>query len=147
MPPGPGEARPPPRPAQVLNQQAVAEALGSDVPPRDAAERVTFATWAIVTGKSPGGIFNALPALDDETAEKMAQRLSERAEGTITAEDVKSAPTIEALATTVRELPGGRSDRRLRADSCGPVKDQGSTRCRCSCSTPRAVRPWSTSRC
>ncbi len=78
------------------------------MPPREAAERVTFATWAIVTGKSPGGIFNALPTLDDETAEKMAQRLSERAEGTITAEDVKTAPTIEALATIVRELPGGR---------------------------------------
>ena len=87
----------------MLNQQAVAEALGADVPPREAAERVTFATWAIVTGKSPGGIFNALPTLDDETAEKMAQRLSERAEGTITAEDVKTAPTIEALATIVRE--------------------------------------------
>ena len=69
--------------AQVLNQQAVAEALNSDVPPRDAAERVTFATWAIVTGKSPGGIFNALPKLDDEAATKMAQRLSERAEGPI----------------------------------------------------------------
>ena len=50
----------------MLNQQAVAEALNADVPPRDAAERVTFATWAIVTGKSPGGIFNALPELDDD---------------------------------------------------------------------------------
>ncbi|MGH3559780.1 MAG: thioesterase domain-containing protein, partial [Mycobacterium sp.] len=89
--------------AQALNQQAVAEALGSDVPPRDAAERVTFATWAIVTGKSPGGIFNTLPKLDDDAAAKMAQRLSERAEGPISTEDVKSAATIEALATTVRE--------------------------------------------
>ncbi len=91
------------------------------MPPREAAERVTFATWAIVTGKSPGGIFNALPALDDETAEKMAQRLSERAEGTITAEDVKTAPTIEALASVVREhLEAGEIDgfvRTLRAPS------------------------------
>ena len=105
--------------AQVLTQEAVTEALGADVPPREAAERVTFATWAIVTGKSPGGIFNALPALDDETAEKMAQRLSERAEGTITVEDVKTAPTIEALATIVREhLESGEIDgfvRTLRA--------------------------------
>ncbi len=62
------------------------------MPPRDAAERVTFATWAIVTGKSPGGIFNALPTIDDATAAKMAERLTERAEGTITAEDVTSAP-------------------------------------------------------
>ncbi|GAC1645967.1 MAG: hypothetical protein NVS4B6_19770 [Mycobacterium sp.] len=89
--------------AQVLTQEAVTEALGADVPPREAAERVTFATWAIVTGKSPGGIFNALPALDDETAQKMAQRLSERAEGTITVADVKNSPTIEALASVVRE--------------------------------------------
>ena len=89
--------------AQVLTQQAVTDALGADVPPREAAERVTFATWAIVTGKSPGGIFNALPTLDDASAEKLAQRLTERVEGTITVEDVKTAPTIEALATVVRE--------------------------------------------
>ncbi len=105
--------------AQVLTQEAVTEALGADVPPREAAERVTFATWAIVTGKSPGGIFNALPALDDATAEKLAQRLSERADATITAEDVKTAPTIEALATVVREhLEAGELDgfvRTLRA--------------------------------
>jgi polyketide synthase 13 len=105
--------------AQVLTQEAVTEALGADVPPREAAERVTFATWAIVTGKSPGGIFNALPALDDETAEKMAARLTERAEGTITVSDVKNSPTIEALATIVREhLEAGELDgfvRTLRA--------------------------------
>ncbi|HXL60051.1 MAG TPA: thioesterase domain-containing protein, partial [Mycobacterium sp.] len=110
--------------AQMLTQEAVTEALGADVPPREAAERVTFATWAIVTGKSPGGIFNALPALDDGTAEKMAQRLSERVEGIVTAEDVKSAPTIEALASIVREhLEAGEIDgfvRTLRA----PSKDQ-----------------------
>ena len=109
--------------AQVLTQEAVAEALGSDVPPREAAERVTFATWAIVTGKSPGGIFNALPTLDDETAEKMAARLTERAEGTITVDDVKNSPTIEALATIVREhLEAGELEgfvRTLRAKKEG----------------------------
>jgi polyketide synthase 13 len=112
-PAGPSVPAPPTNPtgpsaagaaAAVLNQQAVADALGSDVPPRDAAERVTFATWAIVTGKSPGGIFNELPSVDDAAAEKMAQRLSERAEGTITADDVKSAQNIEELATTVRDF-------------------------------------------
>jgi polyketide synthase 13 len=110
--------------AKMLTQEAVTDALGADVPPREAAERVTFATWAIVTGKSPGGIFNALPALDDGTAEKMAQRLSERVEGTVTAEDVKHATTIEALATIVREhLEAGEIDgfvRTLRA----PRQDQ-----------------------
>ncbi|MEU0498189.1 polyketide synthase Pks13 [Mycobacterium sp. NPDC006124] len=114
--------------AQVLNQQAISEALNSDVPPRDAAERVTFATWAIVTGKSPGGIFNSLRELTDSEAQKMAQRLSERAEGTITAEDVKKAQTIEELASTVREfLEAGELDgfvRTIRAaehDSDVPV--------------------------
>src|SRR6201999_2168358 len=105
--------------AQALNQEAVAAALNSDIPPRDAAERVTFATWAIVTGKSPGGIFNDLPKLDDAAATKMAERLSERAEGTITVDDVKAAETIEQLATTVREfLEAGQIDgfvRTLRA--------------------------------
>ncbi len=112
--------------AQALNQQAVAEALSSDIPPRDAAERVTFATWAIVTGKSPGGIFNALPKLDDDAATKMAQRLSERAEGPITADDIKAAATIEELATTVREyLEAGQIDgfvRILRARPEGSTK-------------------------
>ncbi|MBB2770334.1 UNVERIFIED_ORG: polyketide synthase 13 [Mycolicibacterium obuense] len=109
--------------AQVLTQEAVTEALGADVPPRDAAERVTFATWAIVTGKSPGGIFNELPKVDDATAAKMAERLTERAEGTITADDVKAATTIEDLATTVREhLEAGKVDgfvRVLRAPQEG----------------------------
>ena len=110
----------------VLTQETVTEALGADVPPRDAAERVTFATWAIVTGKSPGGIFNALPTLDDETAQKMAERLSERADGTITVEQVKTAPTIEALASIVREhLEAGELDgfvRTIRAPKEGSSK-------------------------
>ena len=112
--------------AQAFNQEAVAAALNSDIPPRDAAERVTFATWAIVTGKSPGGIFNALPKLDDAAATKVAERLSERADGTITADDVKSAATIEDLATTVREfLEAGEIDgfvRTLRARPEGSTK-------------------------
>lgn len=109
--------------AKVLTQEAVTEALGADVPPRDAAERVTFATWAIVTGRSPGGIFNELPALDDESAEKMATRLSERSEGVITVDDVKAATTIEGLATVVRDqLEEGVVDgfvRTLRAPKDG----------------------------
>ncbi|CAM3276537.1 polyketide synthase [Mycobacterium intermedium] len=88
--------------AAALSQEAVAKALNSDVPPRDQAERVTFATWAIVTGKSPGGIFNPLPKLDEASAKKMAERLSERAEGPITVEDVVSSANIEELADKVR---------------------------------------------
>ncbi|WP_179471379.1 polyketide synthase Pks13 [Mycolicibacterium vinylchloridicum] len=112
--------------AKVLTQEAVAEALGADVPPRDAAERVTFATWAIVTGKSPGGIFNELPALDDAAATKMADRLSERAEGVISVDEVKSAKTIEQLSTIVRaQLEEGVVDgfvRILRAPQEGSTK-------------------------
>ena len=97
--------------AKVRTQQAVVDALGADVPPREAAERVTFATWAIVTGKSPGGIFNELPKIDGETATKIAARLTERCEGTITVEQVTAASTIEELATMVREhLEAGELD-------------------------------------
>jgi polyketide synthase 13 len=111
--------------AGVLNQQAVANALNSDVPPRDAAERVTFATWAIVTGKSPGGIFNSLPAIDDASAEKMAQRLTERAEGTITVDDVRKAQTIEELSTTVREfLESGELDGFVRTIRAAESEDE-----------------------
>jgi len=112
--------------AQVLTQQAVTEALGADVPPRDAAERVTFATWAIVTGKSPGGVFNELPSLDAATAEKVAQRLSERAEGTITAEQVTGARTIQDLSSIVRDLmDAGELDGFVRTLRARP---EGSTR-------------------
>jgi polyketide synthase 13 len=112
--------------AAALNQEAVAKALNSDVPPRDAAERVTFATWAIVTGRSPGGIFNELPKLDDDAAAKMAQRLSERADGPISVEDVQASSTIESLAEKVREhLEAGHVDgfvRTLRARPEGSGK-------------------------
>ncbi len=131
IPPPPTDPLGPGKPAasatpQALTQQAVADALGSDVPPRDAAERVAFATWAIVTGDSPGGIFNELPKIDDATATKIAERLSERAEGTITAGNVSAAKNIEELGTAVREhLESGQVDgfvRTLRAP------EQGSSR-------------------
>nr|WP_068272638.1 polyketide synthase Pks13 [Aldersonia kunmingensis] len=96
----------------VLNsQQAAAEAAGTDVPPRDNAERLTFATWAVVTGKSAKGIFNTLPILEEEMAEKLAERLSERAKAEITVDDVLDAETIEELSDTVRKhLEGGSID-------------------------------------
>ncbi|ETB47487.1 polyketide synthase, partial [Mycobacterium avium subsp. paratuberculosis 10-8425] len=118
--------QPKPSLAEALSSEAVTKALNSDVPPRDAAERVTFATWAIVTGKSAGGIFNPLPKLDADTAAKMAQRLSERADGPITVEDVQAAETIEALAERVRTyLEAGQIDgfvRTLRARPEGSTK-------------------------
>ena len=35
--------------SDITSQRAVAEAAGSDVPPREAAERLTFGTYAVVT--------------------------------------------------------------------------------------------------
>mgnify|MGYP002144434447 CR=1 FL=1 len=126
--------------AEVLNQKAVAEALNSDVPPRDAAERVTFATWAIVTGKSPGGIFNVLPAVTDEQADKMATRLSERVEGTITADDVKKAQNIEELSTTVREfLEAGELDGFVRMIRPAENDDQVAAAGRHACIAPQGA--------
>jgi polyketide synthase 13 len=115
--------------AEALNQETVAKALNSDIPPRDAAERVTFATWAIVTGKSPGGIFNALPKLDGDAAEKMAQRLSERAEGPITAKDVLTSENIEALAEKVRVyLEAGQIDGFVRTLRPRPEATKGASK-------------------
>ncbi|WP_040832784.1 polyketide synthase Pks13 [Nocardia brevicatena] len=81
-----------------------------NVPPRDAAERLTFATWAVVTGKSAGGIFNTLPILDEDTAEKLAARLTERVGAEITVDDVLDSETIEELADIVRTLQDSGAD-------------------------------------
>lgn len=95
-----------------------------DVPPRDAAERLTFATWAVVTGKSAGGIFNTLPILDEDTAEKLAARLTERVKAEVTVDDVLDCETIEQLADIVRTLQDSGADvdgfvRPLRARADG----------------------------
>ncbi len=96
-------------------KESFAEAAGSDVPPRDNAERMTFAVWAVVTKESAKGIFNTLPILDDEVAEKLAARLTERAGGEVTFDDVLDSETIEQLAEKVRpHLEGGEIDGLVR---------------------------------
>ncbi len=95
-----GSAQSVPRPEPAV---AAVESAGPDVPPRDAAERLTFATWAVVTGKSAKSIFATLPILDDATAARMAVRLTDRAGGEISVDDVLDAETIEQLAETVRQ--------------------------------------------
>ncbi|MBC7302589.1 MAG: acyltransferase domain-containing protein [Nocardia sp.] len=89
-----------------------ADAAGDEdnVPPRDAAERLTYATWAVVTGASPGGIFNTLPILEEEVAEKMADRLTERVGAEVTVDDVLDCETIEQLADVVRNLQDSGAD-------------------------------------
>ncbi|MFD6155638.1 polyketide synthase Pks13 [Nocardia sp. NPDC060256] len=114
--------------AQATTTESVFGAPSSadedDVPPRDAAERLTFATWAIVTGKSAGGIFNTLPILEEEVAEKLADRLTERVKAEVTVDDVLDCETIEQLADVVRNLQDSGADvdgfiRPLRAREAG----------------------------
>ncbi|MGW6727279.1 polyketide synthase Pks13 [Nocardia sp. NPDC055029] len=81
-----------------------------NVPPRDAAERLAYATWAVVTGTSPGGIFNTLPILEEELAEKMAARLTERVGAEVTVDDVLDCETIEQLSEVVRNLQDSGAD-------------------------------------
>ncbi|MGQ4618372.1 polyketide synthase Pks13 [Nocardia sp. R7R-8] len=100
----------PATPAAVFGGGAQQSADEDDVPPRDAAERLTFATWAVVTGKSAGGIFNTLPILDEDTAEKLAARLTERVKAEVTVDDVLDCETIEQLADIVRELQDSGAD-------------------------------------
>ncbi|WP_442944053.1 polyketide synthase Pks13 [Nocardia sp. NBC_00508] len=106
--PAPVQAAPA-TPAAVFGGQASA-AAEDDVPPRDAAERLTFATWAVVTGKSAKGIFNTLPILDEDTAEKLAARLTERVKAEVTVDDVLDCETIEQLADIVRDLQDSGAD-------------------------------------
>lgn len=81
-----------------------------NVPPRDAAERLAYATWAVVTGASPGGVFNTLPILEEDVAEKMAARLTERVGAEVTVDDVLDCETIEQLSEIVRNLQDSGAD-------------------------------------
>ncbi|SNY87166.1 polyketide synthase 13 [Nocardia amikacinitolerans] len=96
--------------AAMFGGQQQSSAVEDDVPPRDAAERLTFASWAVVTGKSAGGIFNTLPILEEEVAEKLAARLTERVGAEITVDDVLDCETIEQLADVVRQLQDSGAD-------------------------------------
>ncbi|GGK55547.1 polyketide synthase Pks13 [Nocardia camponoti] len=91
---------------EVVDIDYFADAAAGDednVPPRDAPERLTYATWAVVTGTSPGGIFNTLPILEEDVAEKLAARLTQRIGEEITVDDVLDCETIEALSDIVRQ--------------------------------------------
>ncbi|NED67188.1 polyketide synthase, partial [Streptomyces sp. SID10244] len=88
----------------LTDQSAVADATGSDVPPRDAAERLTFGVYAVVTKKSAGGVFNKLPVLTDDVAQQLTDRLNERTGGDIDVEDILDSETIEEMSNYVREF-------------------------------------------
>lgn len=76
---------------------------GAGVAPRDASERLVFATWAGITGQAAAGVTSPLPAIDQPTAQKIADRLNKRANSTLTAADILAAGTLEPLADAVRD--------------------------------------------
>ncbi len=77
-------------------------ATGGGVAPRDASERLVFATWAKVTGKAAQGVTSQLPSIDEEQARGIADRLTERSGAEVSAEDVLAAETLEPLSEKVR---------------------------------------------
>lgn len=77
-------------------------ATGGGVAPRDASERLVFATWAKVTGKAAQGVTSQLPSIDEEQARGIANRLTERSGAEVSAEDVLAAETLEPLSEKVR---------------------------------------------
>ncbi|KQB83469.1 polyketide synthase Pks13 [Corynebacterium lowii] len=79
------------------------KAQGVGVAPRDASERLVFATWAGLAGAAAAGVNSELPEVSAEVAEAIAARLSERSGVEITAEQVAQAQTLEPLADLVRE--------------------------------------------
>ncbi len=122
---GPGQSAAAAAAAKVLTQEAVTEALGADVPPREAAERVTFATWAIVTGKSPGGIFNELPAVDDDTAAKIARAALRARRGHHHRRGGEGRQDHRAVGHHGPRVPRSRRARGLRADPARAAKHRG----------------------
>ncbi|MGW0039608.1 polyketide synthase Pks13 [Gordonia sp. NPDC003376] len=94
----------------ITDQRAVAEAAGSDVPPRDAAERLTFGVYAVVTKRSPGGIFNKLPVLEEDVAQALTDKLNERTGGDIDVEDILDAETVEEMSNYVRDYLDASAD-------------------------------------
>lgn len=83
---------------------AAGEAATPDVAiaPRDDTERMAFGAWAVVTGTAAPGVTGTLPALDDSTRTALAERLSTRCGGEITAEQLAGATTIAEVADLLR---------------------------------------------
>ena len=90
------------QPEGVVKQEKKAT-HGVGVAPRDASERLVFATWAGLTGAAAAGVTSELPDITRDVAEKIAERLNERASTEITADQVLAAETLEPLANLVRE--------------------------------------------
>ena len=72
------------------------------IAPRDDTERMAFGAWAVVTGAAAPGVTGALPAIDADTRAALAERLSARCGGEITAEQLAGASTIAEVADLLR---------------------------------------------
>ncbi|MET3860912.1 polyketide synthase 13 [Dietzia sp. 2505] len=72
------------------------------IAPRDDTERMAFGAWAVVTGAAAPGVIGTLPALDESTRTALADRLSARCGGEITAEQLAGATTIAEVADLLR---------------------------------------------
>lgn len=87
-----------------LPEDSASETInGVGVAPRDASERLVFATWAAITGKAPAGVTSPLPGIPQDTATAIAARLTERCGMEVSVDCVQHAGTLEVLANTVRE--------------------------------------------
>ncbi|MDO4929239.1 MAG: polyketide synthase Pks13 [Corynebacterium sp.] len=73
------------------------------VAPRDAAERLVFATWANITGAAVPGIQSPLPVITEAQAQEIAERLHDRSDADVKVEQVLAAGTLESLGNIVRE--------------------------------------------
>ncbi|KAA0918102.1 polyketide synthase Pks13 [Dietzia sp. ANT_WB102] len=72
------------------------------IAPRDDTERMAFGAWAVVTGAAAPGVTGDLPPIDETTRATLAERLSERSGGDVTADQVAGAATIAEIADLLR---------------------------------------------
>lgn len=79
-----------------------ADSAETNVPPRDASERLAFSTWATVTGESAGDVLHPLPQIGDDTRAKLAERLAERTGSDIDPTLLSDVKNIEQLANIIR---------------------------------------------
>ncbi|CAB0713276.1 polyketide synthase Pks13 [Corynebacterium diphtheriae] len=87
----------------IEHTATAAESHEVGVAPRDASERLVFATWAGITGAAAAGVTSTLPEITEEQAREIAERLTERAGVAMSVEQVQQAETLEPLANIVRE--------------------------------------------
>ena len=66
--------------------------------------------YAVITGKSAGGIFNKLPVLEEDVAQKLTDKLNERTGGDIDVEDILDSETIEEMSDYVRKFLDAAAD-------------------------------------